>query len=303
MKKVICVLVILLICGCSTKPYHIEEQKRQDIKVSKDSYLLADTKLETIEKSKHEKESVVYYVQDEKDLAKVLQIMMNKGKQKVAFQSKSQIDLDKTAKLLTYFNPYDISLQLSTTEYKDGNDEIVYRSNVVEIKNLDDRFAQAQNEAKRIYASIITEDMDNDQKISVIHDYLVKSVMYNTDAANDPEKDLDVFKAAGALVDRNAVCAGYSRAFMILARMANVPAMYVASDTMNHGWNLVYGNDGWRYIDVTWDDPVPDMPGKVEKKFETMPVDEFLTEGTHIFDNDKSSDYYLSLAKEFFNKN
>ena len=31
----------------------------------------------------------------------------------------------------------------------------------------------------------------------------------------------------------------------------------------SHAWNLVKMEDGWYHVDVTWDDPIPDVEGKV----------------------------------------
>jgi len=32
---------------------------------------------------------------------------------------------------------------------------------------------------------------------------------------------------------------------------------------MNHGWNHIYVNGGWKFIDVTWDDPGQNSGGGV----------------------------------------
>ncbi len=36
---------------------------------------------------------------------------------------------------------------------------------------------------------------------------------------------------------------------------------------MVHGWNLVKINGNWYHVDVTWDDPVPDTPGRVNHTY------------------------------------
>lgn len=303
MKKIVYVLImILVLCGCDENVYKAEKQNITSLLVPENSYVLSGVELEEIEKSEYETSKRVYYVESEEELAKVIQYTIENGDNEVSYQCKDKIDLDKTALLLTFFNPYDLSLHLSTTDYTDGSNTLIYRSNTVEIENLDERYTQGVAVSKQIIKKITTKEMDNEQKIVAIHDYLVKHVMYHVTAVDNPDDYPNVFKGAGALLDKVAVCTGYSRAFMVLARLADVPAMYVASDTMNHGWNLVYGNTGWRYIDVTWDDPVPETPNTLETKFRDLDVDEFLAEGTHIFDEDKNSDYYIELASTFFNK-
>lgn len=301
--KILLCLILFLMTGCAAEVYHIDKQEKKEIKTEANAYMLAGRSIKTIEKSRYEKADVVYYAKNEDDLVRILQYAINHKKKTVSYQSEKDIDLEKVANLLSYLNPYDISLTLSTVDYKDQKDKLVYQSHEISIKNMDERYKEAVSAAERIYDNIITEDMDADERIEKIHDYLVKSTIYDESAVYDEKQLTSVFKAAGALVDKNAVCSGYSRAFMILAQMAGVPAIYVASDGMNHGWNLVYGNKGWRYIDVTWDDPVPDRFDVADHRFLNMSIEEFSSEGSHIFDDDKPSSFYLSLAKSFFDKN
>lgn len=306
MNKIRIVFIVFMVCfvnGCSAKKYIIEEQRKTNVIAESNSYMLNGVKLQTIEKSEYEKADVVYYAEDELALVKILQYNIEMGKANVAFQSENKMDMDKIASYLSYLNPYDISLVLSTTDYKDQKDSLIYQSNEIKIKNLDERYEEAELVAKRIFKEIIHPSMDNDQKIEAIHDYIAKTTIYDIKTATADNKENSVFKAAGALIDKHAVCSGYSRAFMMLARLADVPAIYITSDRINHGWNLVYGNDGWRYIDVTWDDPVPDQPNIAQHKFLNMSRQDFLDEGSHIFDVDKSNEDYLKIAQTFFNKN
>lgn len=302
---IICFVIVSLtmITGCKVREYKASEQKVTSSKVDKSSYSLADQEIKTIEKSEYEDSDIVYYVEDEFELARILEYNINKDVSKISYQAPNKMDMDKTANYLSYIEPYDISLQLSTTDYENHQGELIYRSNEVEIINLDERYQQAKQAANQVYSKIITPNMDTDQKIKAIHDYLIKTTIYSEIGEGNNSKYPNVFKAAGALVDKNAVCSGYSRAFMMLARLGNIPAIYVSSDTMNHGWNLVYGNAGWRYIDVTWDDPVPDQPNHAEELYLNVSINEFMRDGKHIFDENKSSDYFLDVAKSYFNKN
>ena len=36
---------------------------------------------------------------------------------------------------------------------------------------------------------------------------------------------------------------------------------------MNHAWNLIKIDGEWYHIDVTWDDPTPDLLGRVNHVF------------------------------------
>jgi transglutaminase-like putative cysteine protease len=109
-------------------------------------------------------------------------------------------------------------------------------------------------------------------KIRKIHDYLVQNTVYDMDSYNKiinntgewkPQDALSVlgtryhfdsqYEPAGHYF---AVCEGYSNAAAALLRAAGIEARYVSSTPMNHGWNNVYTGGSWKFLDVTWDDPV-----------------------------------------------
>ena len=307
MKKIQMLMVmslVLMLFGCVPKEYNIKNAEKSSTTVAEDRYMLAGATLRTIEKSDYENDEVdvVYYVESEEELLKVLQYNIEQGKMNVSYQGKEDVDIDKVGQWLSYLNAFDLSVTMTTTDYTDGNDAILYRSNEIKMEKLDKRYDEALRAAKRIKTKIIHEGMDRDAKIAAIHDYLAKTTVYNEVVAYGSKANREVFQAEGALLDKDAVCAGYSRAFMMVAKLADVPAIYVVSDTINHGWNMVYGNNGWRFIDVTWDDPIPDIPGSAKQDFLYVDIDAFTKDGIHLFDQDKPSTYYLELVNEMFLK-
>ena len=91
-------------------------------------------------------------------------------------------------------------------------------------------------------------------KALIIHDRLAERITYkNTD--NDQT-------AYGAIVEGEAVCAGYARAYHYLLNKAGITAWSVAGKSINpttntsenHRWNMVKLDGHWYYADVTWDD-------------------------------------------------
>lgn len=301
MKKILILIMISLLCGCTATQYNIDEQEKQNVHIPQNSYMLAGETLQTVEKSEHELADTVYYVKDEMDLAKVLQYNFNVGTLEVSYQAEKQLDIDKAASYMSFINPFDISLTQSIVDYTNVSGDVLYRSYSIQIANLDERFSEAEVAAKRIVKDIIHMDMKNDEKIEAIHDYIVETTVYDLENALTKDVSTSIFRAAGVLLDKNAVCTGYSRAFMLLAREANVPAIYISSSPINHGWNLVYGNNGWRYIDTTWDDRVPDIPGVASHQFLTMRLEDFLQEGSHVFEEQKDSNFFLDIARNFYN--
>lgn len=82
-----------------------------------------------------------------------------------------------------------------------------------------------------------------------IHDFICNNTTYNTNGKY-------IYSAYGALVDKNAVCEGYSRAFALLCSKAGINSFLVrgVSRGQNHMWNTVSIDNAWYNIDVTWDD-------------------------------------------------
>lgn len=93
------------------------------------------------------------------------------------------------------------------------------------------------------------------EKEKYVHDYLLKHVEYNEDAAIHQS-------AYSALVNHESVCAGYARAFQIVLRELGIPAYYCTGYTDgNHAWNIVKLDDEYYNVDVSWDDPVNNPDG------------------------------------------
>jgi|GEM_PF-7128089 len=89
-----------------------------------------------------------------------------------------------------------------------------------------------------------------------LHDLLIAAVEY------DLSESERAHTASGALVDRLAVCDGYSDAYMLLCRMAGIRCVRISGTASSengageHAWNRAYVNGAWQSVDVTWDDPV-----------------------------------------------
>ena len=117
-------------------------------------------------------------------------------------------------------------------------------------------------EAVRKALPSVLPGMSDLQKALVLHDYLCVHTAYDLDhyaAGNVPGAS---YTAYGALVQGLAVCQGYSMAYAALLRRCGVSAEYVSSARMGHGWVLVQLDGSWYHVDVTWDDPVQDLPGR-----------------------------------------
>jgi transglutaminase/protease-like cytokinesis protein 3 len=91
-------------------------------------------------------------------------------------------------------------------------------------------------------------------QIRDIHDYIINTTRYDAlkiDNINDNTYHSST--AYGTLFEGYAVCSGYADAMALFLDKMNVPNYKVAS--IEHVWNLVYLDNKWYHLDLTWDDP------------------------------------------------
>ena len=138
---------------------------------------------------------------------------------------------------------------------KDGG---FYDSNISSQSQINSMVSAFENAVDTIIASI--PDGYNDyQKVVYLNDYLVYNVEYDTTYVAP-----FVHTAYGALVNKVAVCDGYSYALSVLLdelNIVNLPGVGFAYDdyqntSVGHAWSYVKLYDNWYGTDVTWNDPV-----------------------------------------------
>ena len=114
---------------------------------------------------------------------------------------------------------------------------------------------------------------DNDtlyDKVRKVHDWMVYNLNYDvlywnivimqgtiwySDTQIQEVKTHLPYSPEWVLENRLAICDGYSEVFKIFMSELDIECIYVASEVMNHAWNMVKMDDGhWYHIDVTFDD-------------------------------------------------
>ena len=203
---------------------------------------------------------------------------LEQGKTKIRLYA-PDIDQDALFRAVESIWPYACTMQLT-----------IYHNGMVEIAlGVEDsaRQQQALTLAKGMAAQAVdglTEDTD---KLLALHDLLVRSCVYDlptAEAVSAVDGASVPFTAYGALVNGKAVCAGYSRAFVLLCQAAGLDAIYIADTEMNHGWNAVRLEGVTYFIDCTFDDPVPDQGEYVSHEYFLRPTAAFET--THTWDKE-----------------
>ena len=292
-------LIACVLSGCLfRKPYDIESAQRNELIVADDAYHLSGYKFTVLENNEFEESGQIFYVEDEAELAKLIQYAIDNATESISYQSKKTLDLDQVSKQLCVLNPFDISLLQNDTSYKNRSGESLYVSHHITISNPDKRYEAAKQEAKRRVAQIIDDAMSLEEKITAIHDNIIATTSYEEEQA---EANSELFQASSVLLDGVGVCSGYSRAFMLMAKEAGIEAVYVSASAMNHGWNYVRGASGWRHIDITWDDPVPDEAGRILNTYLNMDEDAFFYNDIHILNKTEKNALQEAVNSFFSN--
>lgn len=169
---------------------------------------------------------------------------------------------DKVGKVLTayfYDNPHiyyisnryvvatsDVKLfEISTLELN----YIISSKDEIEAKN-----EQLDRAINKIITSTITKAMTEFERELAIHDALVEKVDYYN---YENIEDIPCIKhtAYGALVQNEAVCDGYSKAFKLLLEKIGIDNVIVHGSTEDvaHAWNAVNIGDEYYHVDTTSD--------------------------------------------------
>lgn len=111
--------------------------------------------------------------------------------------------------------------------------------------------------------STIDPDWSDLEKVLYVHDYLASQYEYDTRSPGS-ETDPCHYDAYSLIVEGRAVCEGYSLAYLYFMKRLGISCSTVPSDEMCHMWNQVQIDGEWYHVDVTQDDPLNDLPGKVQ---------------------------------------
>lgn len=128
-------------------------------------------------------------------------------------------------------------------------------------------FDQKLRATKAAAAALLSGIQGNDQltdvqKALLLHDRLALHCDYG-DVNADTKLTSNMY---AGLVLRTPVCQGYAEAYAYLLKCVGIKSDVVISDALDHAWNIAYINNKAYHIDVTWDDPSPDVSGRVLHK-------------------------------------
>ncbi|SDP05262.1 Transglutaminase-like superfamily protein [Paenibacillus sp. yr247] len=136
----------------------------------------------------------------------------------------------------------------------DGISTATFNISYLESKAQSDYVSE---QAKTIVGSIIRSGMNDFEKEKAVHDYVISHLAY--------DQSLNEHSAYGGLTKGSTVCQGYALLTYRLLTEAGIPNKIVEGQAGGqlHTWNLVKLNGNWYHLDTTWDDPVPDVKGRL----------------------------------------
>jgi transglutaminase-like putative cysteine protease len=218
--------------------------------------LLHGTEEAFVENRESSSETPVFYpyyeMLDEKEKGLYNQIYDNACQLVQRFVPEEEIQAEQLDNVfIAVYNDHPELFYMETAYYCDYTQDGI----CVDIQLIYNQAAQNYEAGREAFESrageiiAAAEKLEDDyQKEKYVHDLLVKEVSYNPDAAMGQS-------AYGALVEGEAVCAGYTRAFQYLLQQLGIPCYYCNGYAgESHAWNLVYLSDGFYNVDVTWDD-------------------------------------------------
>lgn len=149
------------------------------------------------------------------------------------------------------FNSY-ASFSISVNNFGKVNVTIerIYTDEIISVLN---------KKIKEIESNIITNNMDNREKIKAVHDYIINNTKYDEEKEYTEINGIKNYKnksniAYGPLINSKAICGGYTDAMSIILYDLGIYNFKISND--NHVWNVINIDDKWLNTDLTWDDPL-----------------------------------------------
>lgn len=132
--------------------------------------------------------------------------------------------------------------------------------------NLDNRLVNLNNQIDNIVDEIISDDMDEYEKMNTIASYVLNNLMYDYATLNDESLATEYnHNPLESALNGLGVCSSFAAFTNVLAIKAGLTSYYTFND--NHAWNLVKLDGNYYYIDTTNADVIPNVSKYMIEKY------------------------------------
>ena len=125
------------------------------------------------------------------------------------------------------------------------------------------KLKQVEDAAAPLLAGLGKQSLTDVQRALLLHDRLAVHCAYDMGTYTGENPGFNSRNIYGALVERSAACDGYTRAYQYLLSRVGIRSRINRSATSGHSWNIVYIGGKAYHVDVTFDDPIIDITGRV----------------------------------------
>lgn len=180
------------------------------------------------------------------------------------------------------------------------------------VEETQEVFQNVDRKLASIY-KLVNNSMSEEQKAITIHDYLVSHAEYDYSYSN--------YTSYGVLMEGSGVCQSYAFAYMYIMNHLGIETHFLASDPMNHSWDMIKIDGSYYNVDCTFDDPTwngGDRFGAAEHTyflrstsemenlghtFQTKPYSCTSTKYSNVFWRNVESPVYFQSGKAYFIEN
>ena len=159
-------------------------------------------------------------------------------------------DKDTLSHINNFVHPYNSfkNIKISVSNYGKITLDVSHIYTIDDVKIINEKIDE-------FISTNIKEDMSDADKIKLFHDYIVNNTKFDTAIETSEDRlNSSSYNAYGLLINHLAICGGYTDTMAIYLDKLNIPNYRISTE--EHVWNLVYFDNKWLHLDVTWDDPV-----------------------------------------------
>ncbi len=134
------------------------------------------------------------------------------------------------------------------------------------------------------------DDLDDITKALILHDRLAEICRYDRESTIIGDIPKESSEMCGPFINGKAICTGYSSAYMYLLRQVGIESRLERSLNMNHAWLIVtiYGKE--YHIDITFNDAIPDISGRISHEYFLISTEKLLKLGKNNKDHHRFYD-------------